>query len=173
MRVLLGAGLALALASSGALADTMNLAGSLWMCTRAKDRSQFIIKFYPGGGVGGGEFQSGEVSPYVFDASGMKDDQWPGRWEQKDRQFTWDFPDQHMQVTGTIVPEGRRRTRLAGTETSSGASSPVNCDMRSKLPRIGEGLVIPKDGHFMDLEDAEGVLKVPTGISLQGPRPAR
>ena len=47
----------------------MSLAGSLWQCTRATDQSQFVITFYPGGGVGGGEFENGEVSPYIFDAS--------------------------------------------------------------------------------------------------------
>jgi hypothetical protein len=63
MRVLLRASAALILVSPGALADGMSLAGSLWQCSRASDRSQFVITFYAGGGVGGGELQNGEVSP--------------------------------------------------------------------------------------------------------------
>lgn len=77
MRAHLYAGIVLALASSRALADGMSLAGSLWLCTRAMDRSQFVITFYPSGGVGGGELQDGEVSPYVFDASRTKEGEWP------------------------------------------------------------------------------------------------
>ncbi len=88
MRVLLGAGLALLAASSGAYADGVSLAGSSWQCTRASDRSQFVITFYLGGGVGGGEMQSGEVSPYIFDASRTRAGEWPGRWEQKQKRFT-------------------------------------------------------------------------------------
>jgi hypothetical protein len=37
----------------------------------------------------------------------------------------------------------------------------------TKLPQIGEGLVIPRDSRFIDLEDGEGELKVPAGISLR------
>jgi hypothetical protein len=40
-----------------------------------------MIIFYPGGGVGGGEMQDGEVSPYVFDASGVKAGERLGRWD--------------------------------------------------------------------------------------------
>ena len=54
MRVLLSTGLALLAAFSGALADGASLAGSLWQCSRASDRSQFVSTFYPGGGVGWG-----------------------------------------------------------------------------------------------------------------------
>jgi hypothetical protein len=43
-----------------------------------------------------------------------------------------------------------------GTSAISGAGS-------TKLPLIGEGRVIPRNSHFIDLE---GGLKVPAGISL-------
>jgi hypothetical protein len=165
MRIILGSCIVLALTSFSVLADGAELAGSIWMCTRAKGGSQFVITFYPGGGVGGGEFQDGEVSPYVFDASGMKDDQWPGRWRQTGLRFTWSFPDQRMRITGRIA--GQREERLIGTEVAARASFAVACERRFKLPKIGEGLVIPKDGRFMDLDDGEGTLKVPVGISLQ------
>ncbi len=79
MRGLLLAAIGIVLASPTAIADGLNLAGSLWQCTRASDRSQFVITFYPGGGVGGGEFEKGEVSPYIFDASRMKPGEWPSR----------------------------------------------------------------------------------------------
>src|SRR5918998_4807935 len=72
MRALLTVGIAILVVSPGALADGSTLAGSLWRCTRASDKSQFVITFYPGGGVGGGELQDGQVSPYVFYASGVK-----------------------------------------------------------------------------------------------------
>jgi hypothetical protein len=173
MRMILGACVALALASSGVLADGADLAGSLWMCSRAKDGSQFVITFYPGGGVGGGEFQDDEVSPYVFDASGMRDDQWPGRWRQKGRRFTWNFPDQRMRIAGRIDAPGQRGERLVGTEAAAGAGSAIACERRSEVPKIGEGLVIPKDRRFMDLDNGEGTLKVPVGISLQEPGRAR
>jgi hypothetical protein len=32
---------------------------------------------------------------------------------------------------------------------------------------IGDGLVIPRDSRFIDLDGDEGELKVPAGISLQ------
>ncbi len=60
-----------------AVADGMSLAGSLWQCTRSTDQSQFVITFYPGGGVGGGELENGEVSPYIFDASRTRPGEWP------------------------------------------------------------------------------------------------
>jgi hypothetical protein len=41
----------------------------------------------------------------------------------------------------------------------------------NKLPRIGEGLVIPRDSRFIDLDGEEGELKVPAGISLQPQEP--
>jgi hypothetical protein len=82
MRGFLLAAIGLALVSAAAFADGTNLAGSLWHCTRATDQSQFVITFYPGGSVGGGEFQNDEVSPYVFDASRTKPGEWPGRWDQ-------------------------------------------------------------------------------------------
>jgi hypothetical protein len=169
MRALLGAGIALILGTSGTLADGVPLAGSLWQCTRATDKSQFVITFYPGGGVGGGELQNEEVSPYVFDASRVKAGEWPGHWDQKGRRFTWSFPDQYLQIEGTISAPGQPHAKLAGTEVASGARSTVACTGLAKLPTIGEGLVIPKDGHFMDLNGEEGELKVPVGISLQEP----
>jgi hypothetical protein len=126
-----------------------------------------VITFYPGGGVGGGELQNGEVSPYIFDASRVKDGEWPGRWQQKGPHFTWSFPDQHMRIAGTIKAQGQPRIRLNGIETASGAKSSISCASLSKLPRIGEGLVIPRDSRFIDLDDGEGELKVPARISLR------
>lgn len=155
-----------------AMAESASLSGSLWLCTRASDHSQFMIAFYAGGGVGGGAIQAGEVSPYVFDASGMAEDQWPGRWQQQESRFTWEFPDQHMRITGTISAAGHHGAKLTGAEVTSGMRSAVTCARRSKRLRIGEGLVIPRDGHFMNVEGEEGVLKVPIGISFQQP-PAR
>jgi hypothetical protein len=52
---------------STAIANGLSLAGSLWQCTRVSDRSLFVITFYPGGSVGGGELENGEVSPYIFE----------------------------------------------------------------------------------------------------------
>jgi hypothetical protein len=72
MRGFLLAAIGSALISAAAFANGTNLAGSLWHCTRAIDQSHFVITFYPGGGVGGGEFQNDEVSPYIFDASRTK-----------------------------------------------------------------------------------------------------
>ena len=167
MRALLTVGIALLVVSPGALADGVSLAGSLWRCTRANDRSQFVITFYPGGGVGGGELQDGEVSPYIFDASHMKEGEWPGRWQHTGQRFTWSFPDQHMEITGTISSHGRPKAKLSGTEVASGIRSAISCVGVTKLPKIGEGLVIPKDGHFMDPASEDGELKVPAGISLQ------
>jgi hypothetical protein len=171
MRAFLRASAALILVSPGALADGTSLAGSLWQCSRASDRSQFVITFYPGGGVGGGEVQNGEVSPYIFDASRSKQGEWPGRWEQKKERFTWSFPDQHMEISGAISSPGERQAMLAGTETASGVRSAVTCTALTKLPRIGEGLVIPRDSRFIDLDGEEGELKVPAGISLQPQEP--
>jgi UDP-N-acetyl-D-mannosaminuronate dehydrogenase len=88
MRGLPLAAIGIALASPTAIADGMSLAGSLWRCTRASDQSQFVIIFYPGGGVGGGELQAEEVSPYIFDASRTKPGEWPGQWEQTGQRFT-------------------------------------------------------------------------------------
>ena len=127
-----------------------------------------MITFYPGGGVGGGELQDGEVSPYVFDASHMKEGEWPGRWQQKGLRLTWSFPDQHMEINGTIARMGAH-AKLTGTEVASGMRSAISCTVLTRLPTIGEGLVIPKDGHFMDPASDDGELKVPTGISLQAP----
>ncbi|WP_134499211.1 hypothetical protein [Microvirga pakistanensis] len=169
MRVLIGTGFALLAAFSGALADGTSLAGSLWQCTRSSDRSRFVITFYPGGGVGGGEVQEGEISPYIFDATNRQEGEWPGRWEQTGRTFTWSFPDQHMTISGTISSAGRIGARLTGREDANGTKSAVTCTGLSKLPRIGEGLVIPRDGHFLDLNGGEGELKVPAGVSLQAP----
>lgn len=170
MKALLSAGVVLVLMSVGAHADGTSLAGTLWRCSRATDRSQFVITFYPGGGVGGGELQNGEVSPYIFDASNMREGEWPGRWDQKGQRFTWSFPDQHMEIAGTISSPRRSQARMIGTELASGSESAITCIVLTKLPRIGEGLVIPRDGHFMDLGSEEGELKVPAGISLQEPQ---
>jgi hypothetical protein len=167
MRARIGISTMLVLLSAGASADGISLAGSLWRCTRASDRSQFVITFYPGGGVGGGELQNEEVSPYIFDASRIKEDQWPGHWEQKERRFTWSFPDQHMRIEGTVSASGHPRAQLNGIETALGSRSSIACTGLSKLPRIGEGLVIPSDSRFVDLEDGEGELKVPAGVSLR------
>jgi len=167
MRALLSAGIVLLLAAPGALADGANLTNSLWECTRESDRSVFVITFYPGGGVGGGEFQDGEVSPYVFDASRAKAGEWPGRWEQKGQQFTWSFPDQNMEISGTVSSPGQANAKLIGTETAPGLKTGLTCTTLSKLPKFGEGLVVPKDSRFIDLDGEEGELKVPVGISLQ------
>ena len=171
MRALLRASAALILVSPGALADGMSLAGSLWQCSRASDRSQFVITFYPGGDVGGGELQNGEVSPYIFDASRVKESEWPGHWEQKKERFIWSFPDQRMEISGTISSPGERQAKLAGTETASGVRSAIICTALTRLPRVGEGLVIPRDSRFIDLDGEEGELKVPAGISLQPQEP--
>jgi hypothetical protein len=126
-----------------------------------------VITFYPGGGVGGGEVQNGEVSPYIFDASRTKPGEWPGKWEQTGQRFTWAFPDQSIRLEGSLSELGRRAARLTGTETSSGERSAITCTTLFKLPKIGEGLVIPKDNRFIDLDQEDGELKVPAGISLQ------
>jgi hypothetical protein len=167
MRSLLLAAIGYALVSPAAMADGLSLAGSLWRCTRASDQSQFVITFYPGGGVGGGEFENGEVSPYIFDASRTKPREWPGRWEQTDQRFTWAFPDPSIRIEGSLQRSGQPASRLTGTETSSGEKSTVTCTALSRLPKIGEGLVIPRDSRFIDLDGVEGELKVPAGISLQ------
>ncbi|WP_245435717.1 hypothetical protein [Microvirga calopogonii] len=127
------------------------------------------MTFYPGGGVGGGEFENGEVSPYIFDASRTKSGEWPGRWKQTRRRFTWTFPDQSMRIDGSFSGRGRGPARLRGTETSPRQHSAITCIALSKLPKIREGLVIPKNGRFIDLDQEEGNLKVPAGISLQEP----
>jgi hypothetical protein len=54
MRSLLLAAIGIVLVSPTAVADGINLAGSLWQCTRSTDRSQFVITFYAGGGIGEG-----------------------------------------------------------------------------------------------------------------------
>jgi hypothetical protein len=167
MRDLLLAAMGIVLASPPAIADGISLAGSLWQCTRASDQSQFVITFYPGGGVGGGELQAEEVSPYIFDASRTKPGEWPGRWDHTGQRFTWALPDQGMRIVGSIQRSGQPAARLAGTETSPGGKSAVACMALPKLPKIGAGLVIPRDSRFIDLEGEEGTLKVPAGISLQ------
>ncbi|KFG71060.1 hypothetical protein [Microvirga sp. BSC39] len=167
MRRLLLAAMGIALASPPATADGLSLAGSIWQCTRASDRSQFVITFYPGGGVGGGELENDEVSPYIFDASRTKPGEWPGRWKQTGQRFTWAFPDQSLGIEGRLQGPGQTAARLTGTETSPGGRSAVVCMALSKLPKIGEGLVIPRSSRFIDLEGEEGTLKVPAGISLQ------
>jgi hypothetical protein len=166
MRALVGISTMLVLLSMEAAADGASLAGSLWRCTRASDQSQFVITFYPGG-VGGGELQDEEVSPYIFDASRTKPGEWPGQWEQTGQRFTWTFPDQSMQIEGRLQGPGLPAARLTGIETSPGGRSAVACTALSTLPKIGEGLVIPRNSRFIDLDGEEGTLKVPAGISLQ------
>jgi hypothetical protein len=161
------AAIAYALVSTTATADGMSLAGSLWQCTRGTDQSMFVITFYPAGGVGGGELENDEVSPYIFDASRTQPGQWPGQWEQTGQRFTWTFPDQSMRIEGSLQGSGQPGSRLNGTETSSAEKSAVTCTALSRLPKIGEGLVIPRDRRFIDLDGEEGELKVPAGISLQ------
>jgi len=167
MRSLLLAAIGIVLVPSSTLADGMSLAGSLWQCTRATDQSQFVMTFYPGGGVGGGEFENNKVSPYIFDASRTKPGEWPGQWEQTGQRFTWAFPDQSMRIEGNLQGSSQLASRLTGTEISSGEKSAVTCTALSRLPKIGEGLVIPRDSRFIDLDGKEGELKVPAGISLQ------
>jgi hypothetical protein len=171
MRALLLAALGILLVTFPVAADGLNLAGSLWRCTRSSDQSQFVITFYPGGGVGGGEIGNGEVSPYIFDASRTKPGEWPGKWEQTGQRFTWAFPDQSIRIEGSLTEPGTKAAQLTGTEISSGERSAIKCTALSKLPKIGEGLVIPKDNRFIDLDQQDGKLKVPAGISLQEPRP--
>jgi hypothetical protein len=168
MRSLLLAAIGIVLVSPTAVADGMSLAGSLWQCTRSTDKSQFVITFYPGGGVGGGELENGEVSPYIFDASQTKPGEWPGKWEQEGQRFTWSFSDQSIRIEGMLNGPSRS-VRLTGTGTASGDKFGVTCAELSKLPKIGDGLVIPKDSRFIDLDGDEGELKVPAGISLREP----
>jgi hypothetical protein len=130
-----------------------------------------VITFYPGGGVGGGELQDGRVNPYIFDATNRKEGEWPGHWEQRGQSFTWSFPDQHMTISGTISSIGKPGAQLRGSEVAAETRSSVLCIQLRKLPTIGEGLVIPKDSHFIDLNGDEGELKVPAGISLQPQEP--
>ncbi|WP_246179386.1 hypothetical protein [Microvirga thermotolerans] len=173
LKRLSAASLAAMLMPAAALADETALAGSMWTCTRARDGSQFLIVFYPDGGVGGGEVDKGAVSPYVFDASRTPEGRWPGRWGQTGADFTWEFPDQHMRIEGRVAAAARGEpSRLTGTETALELASPVACIPQAKAPRIGPGLVIPQDGHFIDPDDKEGALKVPAGVSLQ-PQPRR
>ena len=167
MRALLLAAIGSVVLSPAAVADGMSLAGSLWQCARSSDQSQFVITFYPGGGVGGGEFENDEVSPYIFDASRTKAGEWPGQWEQTGQRFTWAFPDQSMRIEGSLQGPDQPAARLTGIETSPGGRSAVVCTALSRLPKIGEGLVIPRDSRFIDLDGEEGELKVPAGISLQ------
>lgn len=169
MRNFLLAAIGIVLASPTAIADGLSLAGSLWECTRASDRSQFVIIFYPGGGVGGGELENGEVSPYIFDASQKKPGEWPGQWGQAGQRFTWTFPDQSIRIEGSLSGLGQANAGLTGTETSSEQHSAITCTALFQLPKIGDGLVIPKNGRFIDLDQEDGELKVPAGISLQEP----
>ena len=108
---------------------------------------------------------------YIFDASRTKPGEWPGEWEQTGLRFTWPFPDQNIRIQGGLREPGRPTARLTGTEISSGGRSAVACTALSRLPKIGEGLVIPRDTRFIDLDGEEGELKVPAGISLQPQEP--
>jgi len=166
MRILAGVVLVAALASDAALADGFNLAGSYWQCSRASDLTQFVIAFYPGGGVGAGELRRGVISPYIFDATNVRDDEWPGQWEQNGDQFTWRFPDHNKEISGQIDAERPGKARLSGTEIAGAERSTIGCTELSKLPRIGSDFVVPRDPRFIDLDGDEGVLKVPAGISL-------
>jgi hypothetical protein len=167
MRSLLLAAIGIIQVSSAATADGASLAGSLWQCTRSTDHSQFVITFYPGGGVGGGELENNEVSPYIFDASQTKPGEWPGKWEQTGQRFTWAFPDQSIQIEGSLSGSGQSAARLTGTGTDAGGKFAVTCASLVKLPKIGDGLVVPRNSRFLDLEEDEGELKVPAGVSLQ------
>jgi hypothetical protein len=111
------------------------------------------------------------VSPYIFDASRTKPGEWPGRWDQTGRRFTWAFPDQRIRIEGSLTGLGQTTMRLAGTETSLAGRSAVTCSALSKLPKIGAGLVVPRNSRFIDLDGEEGELKVPAGISLQPQEP--
>jgi hypothetical protein len=169
MRGLLLGALGIVLMPSAALPDGIGLAGTLWQCTRATDQSRFVITFYPGGGVGGGEFENDEVSPYIFDASRTKPGEWPGKWTQAGQRFTWNFPDQGIRIEGSVSGRRQAELQITGTETGPGGRSAVTCAPLPKLPMIGDGLVIPRDSRFIDLDGDEGELKVPAGISLQDP----
>jgi hypothetical protein len=72
-----------------------------------------------------------------------------------------------MRIEGSLQGPGQPAARPAGTETSPGGRSAVACSALSKLPKIGEGLVIPSDSRFIDLDGEEGELKVPAGVSIQ------
>jgi hypothetical protein len=123
MRGLLLAAIGIVFGPAATLADGLSLAGSLWQCTRSTDQSQFVITFYPGGGVGGGELEKDEVSPYIFDASRTKPGEWPGQWEQTGQRFTWSLPDQSIRIEGSLSGPGQATVRLSGSETSSGERS--------------------------------------------------
>jgi hypothetical protein len=133
MRGLLLAAIGIVLVSRAAVADGMNLAGSIWQCTRSSDQSHFVITFYPGGGVGGGELQNGEVSPYIFDASRTKPGEWHEEWEQTGQRFKWAFPDQNIRIQGGLREPGRPTARLTGTKISSGGRSAVACTALSSV----------------------------------------
>jgi len=169
LKALLALGMWSMLPTHAAVADGMSLAGSFWRCTRAADRSQFIIAFYPGGGVGGGDLRDGEVIPYIFDATNMKENEWPGRWEAKGNAFRWGFPDQNLEINGTIKSPGLPSARLSGTLVGSGPDVDVSCTGITRLPRFGDGYVIPNDSRFIDLDGDDAELKVPAGISLPDP----
>ncbi|MCB8823259.1 hypothetical protein [Microvirga rosea] len=173
LKSLSGAVVVALMAPSPALADGVTLAATLWDCVRARDNSRFLIMFYPDGGVGGGEVDKGVVTPYAFDASKTSQNQWPGRWSQSGETFQWDFPDQHMRIEGRIATLPNGKARLTGTETSLDLTSSVVCGPQQKAPKLGAGLVVPKDGHFLDPDDSEGELKVPTAASLQRPGRSR
>jgi hypothetical protein len=139
MRSLLLAAIGIVQVLSAAAADGTSLAGSLWQCTRSTDHSQFVITFYPGGGVGGGELENNEVSPYIFDASQANPGEWPGNWEQTGQHFTWAFPDQSIQIEGSLSGSGQSAARLTGTGTASGDKFAVTCRSSVKLPRSVTG----------------------------------
>jgi len=169
LKALLAVGIGSMLPSQVAMADGMSLAGSFWRCTRAADKSQFIIAFYPGGGVGGGDLQDGKVIPYIFDATNMKDDEWPGRWDAKGNTFRWSFPDQNLEINGTVRSLGLPGARLSGTLASSGPDVAVSCTGITRLPSFGDGYVIPRNSRFIDQDGEDAELKVPAGISLPEP----
>jgi len=140
MRSLLLAAIGIVLVPPTAVADGMSLAGSLWQCTRSTDRSQFVMTFYPGGGVGGGEFENDEVSPYIFDASRTKPGEWPGHWAQTGRRFTWMFPDQSLRIEGRLQGSGQPAARLTGTKPRQEAGQLWCALPYSDCRRSGTGL---------------------------------
>jgi hypothetical protein len=88
---------------------------------------------------------------------------------QTGQRFTWEFPDQSIRIEGSLSGPGLATARLTGTKTASGERSAITCTALFNLPKIGDGSVIPKNNHFIDLDQEDGELKVPAGISLQEP----
>jgi len=153
------------------------LSGTYWLCKRATDASQFLIAFFPGGGVGGGEIDGEEVIPYIYAAASPQKDGWPGEWTQKGRDFDWRLPDQHMRVRGRASDDAiGEHTTLTGDEVGFERRSKVRCDRMRGLPKVGDGAVIPADGRFIDKDafpGGEGALKIPSMLALPRDPPPR